>query len=166
MFVRHLAWLHSKPESSSKKSRLASFKALDDNHPLLEMPDIESEHGAGYIIGLLQEAGLMSSNGMGPVPLSWGDIESWLRCTEYDLPIWLKLELKRLSEEYVYELMQANDDRNRPPPYTRIVVVEDDSALVEQRAQVQNKLLDFASRFKRKAPQVEQEPDGSKEDSA
>ena len=166
MFVRHLAWLHAKPDTSSKKSRLASFKALDDNHPLLELPDIESEHGAGYIIGLLQEAGLMSSTGMGPVPLSWGDIESWLRCTERELPIWLKLELKRLSEEYVYELVQAGDEKNRPAPYTRVVVAEDESELVEQRAQVQNKLLDFLSRFRRKAPEVEQEPDGSKEDAA
>lgn len=152
--MRHLAWLHAVPDDGRKKSRLASFRALDDEHPKLELPDIESEYGAGYIIGLLQEAGLMSSNGMGPVPLSWVDIESWIRCAEYDLPLWVKLKIKNLSEEYVHELLEAKD-MSRPAPYERVVVVEDEVDLAAQRTKVQDKLLDFVNRFKRKAP-----PDG------
>lgn len=147
------------PDDGRKKSRLATFKELDENHPMLELPDIETEHSAGYLIGLLHEAGLMSSNGMGPVPLSWVDIESWISCTEYDLPIWVKLKVRGLSEDYVHELMEAKD-KNRPAPYVRVVKDEED--LVVQRAQVQDKLLDFVSRFRRRAP-VEQEPDGSEE---
>lgn len=139
------------PDDGRKKSRLASFRALDDNHPKLQLPDIESEHGASYLISLLQEAGLMSSNGMGPVPLSWVDIESWTRCTEYDLPLWVKLTIKHLSEEYVHELLEAKD-MNRPAPYEAVPVIEDEVDLAVQREKVQNKLLDFASRFKRKAP--------------
>lgn len=149
--MRHLAWLHAVPDDGRKKSRLASFRALDDEHPKLELPDIESEYGAGYIIGLLQEAGLMSSNGMGPVPLSWVDIESWIRCAEYDLSLWVKLKIKNLSEEYVHELLEAKD-MSRPAPYERVVVVEDEVDLAAQRTKVQDKLLDFVNRFKRKAP--------------
>lgn len=126
------------------------------------MPDIESEFGAGYIVGLLHEAGLMSSNGMGPVPLSWVDIESWTRCSEYDLPLWVKLKVKSLSEDYVHELLEAKD-MNRPAPYEHVQVIEDEVDLVVQRDKVQNKLLDFVSRFKRKEP-LEEAP--VKEDSA
>lgn len=142
------------PDDGRKKSRLASFRSLDDNHPLLELPDIESEHGAAYIIGLLQEAGLMSSNGMGPVPLSWVDIESWTRCMEYDLPLWVKLKIKQLSEEYVHELFEAKD-MHRPAPYEKVPVLEDEEDLALQRSKVQSKILDFVSRF-RKAPPKEE----------
>lgn len=122
---------------------------------MLQMPDIESEYAAGFVIRLLQEAGLMSSNGMGPVPLSWGEIESWIKCTEYDLPLWIKLKIKSLSEDYVYELTQCSDDYKRPPPYEAVKVIEDEEELAKNREQVQNKLLDFASRFKRRAKDSE-----------
>lgn len=115
--MRHLAWLHATPEGS-KKSRLASFREEDAEHPLLELPDLNYEHAASYVIGLLHEAGLMSSNGMGPVPLSWVEIESWVRCTDRELPLWEKLAVKTLSEEYVSELVQAKD-KTRPAPYTK-----------------------------------------------
>lgn len=149
MYVRHLAWLHSRPDSATKKSRLASLKEANENNPLLELPDIETEHAASFVIGLLQEAGLMSTSGMGPVPLSWGDIESWLNCTEYDLPLWIKLKIKQLSEEYVYELVQANEDRNRPAPYEAVKVVDDDEEIAIQRNVVQDKIMGFLSRFRR-----------------
>jgi hypothetical protein len=133
---------------------MAAFKAIDENHPSLEMPDIETEHAAGFVIGLLQEAGLMSSNGMGPVPLSWGDIESWLTCAEYQLPLWTKLKIKQLSEDYVYELVQANEDPNRPAPYQKAKEV-DEEELVQERVKVQDQILSFVRRFKRQEPEEE-----------
>lgn len=150
MYVRHLAWLHAVPDDGLKKSRLSNFRELDDNHPLLKLPDIESEYGAGFIIGLLHESGLMSSNGMGPVPLSWVDIESWVRCVEYDLPIWIKLLIRTLSEEYVHELLEARSV-DRQPPYEEIAQIEDDDEAIQiQRSNVQNKLLSLVARIKEK----------------
>lgn len=123
MYVRHLAWLHATPEGS-KETRLTSFKKVDASHHLLELPDIETDHAAGYMISLLHESGLMSSSGMGPIPLSWLEIESWLRCTERELPLWERKTIKLLSEEYTSELVQAKD-KGRPPPYTKAVIVEE-----------------------------------------
>lgn len=54
---------------------------------------------------------------MGPLALSWVDIESWIRCTELDISNWEKLTIKSLSEEYVTELVAARD-KNRPAPYS------------------------------------------------
>lgn len=146
MYVRHLAWLHATPDGS-KKSRLAAYKELDADHPLLALPDIHSEHAASYVIGLLHEAGLMSSNGMGPVPLSWVEIESWIRCTGNNLPLWEKLTIKTLSEEYVSELVQAKD-KTRPAPYTKAPDGVD-------REAVSNKIFSILSRrMKGKKPET------------
>lgn len=113
--MRHLAWLHATPEGA-KKSRLASFKEADAEHPSLELPDIEGDHNATYVVGLLHEAGLMSTNGMGPVPLSWLEIEAWMRMTCRDLPLWERLTIRELSEEYVSGLVTAKD-KNCPAPF-------------------------------------------------
>lgn len=113
--MRHLAWLHATPEGA-KKSRLATFREESEDHQHLRLPDLD-EYGAAYIVGLLQEAGLMSSSGMGPLALSWTEIDSWLRCTGLDLSTWEKLTLKSLSEEYVTELVAAKE-RNRLAPYS------------------------------------------------
>lgn len=146
LYVRHLGWLHAIPEGS-KKSRLASFKAVSEEHTSLNMPDIENEHSAGYLIGLLNEAGLMSSSGMGPVPLSWLEIDAWLRCTELDISVWERLTIKRMSEEYVAE--RCETDPNRPAPF--IYMTLEEKELVEVRTDVNDKIMAMFSFFK-KAP--------------
>jgi hypothetical protein len=121
---------------------------MDEDHPMLKMPDIETDYAAGYLVGLLQEAGLMSSNGMGPVPLSWVDIDAWLRVTEADVSLWEKTTIKRLSEEYVGELVQASD-KLRPAPYLRVEEEVDRDA-------VQQKILNVANLFKKRVAPEDQ----------
>lgn len=128
---------------------MTSFKASDEDHPSLKMPDIETDYAASYLVGLLQEAGLMSSNGMGPVPLSWVDIDAWLRVTEYKLSMWEKLTIKKLSEDYVGELVQASD-KQRPAPFLK-VEEEIDRDAVEQ------KILSVVALFRKKAPEAPME---------
>lgn len=120
---------------------MATFKELDEKHPSLELPDL-AEYAAGYVIGLLHESGLMSTNGMGPVPISWLEIDAWLRTANLDLSLWEKLTVKRLSEEYVSELLQASD-KNRPAPY----VPEKDDI---DREAVANKILSIFRRIGKK----------------
>jgi hypothetical protein len=120
---------------------MALFKANNEEHPMLKMPDIETDHAAGYLIGLLQEAGLMSSNGMGPVPISWQEIYTWLSVTQLKLSNWEVLTLKSLSEEYVSELIQATA-KDRPAPYSIEVV--------EKRKIVNDKIFSVLGRFMRK----------------
>lgn len=130
----------------SKKTRLEAFRSQDENHPLLSLPDIETEHAAGYLIGLLHEAGLMSSNGMGPVPISWQEIDSWMSVTEAEISVWERMMIKTLSDEYVSELVQATAP-NRPAPYNQIQVDEDIN-----RETVVNKFEGWLSRLKGRAP--------------
>ena len=135
-----MAWLHATPEGA-KKSRMTALKAMDENHSSLQMPDIESEHSAGYLVGLLQEAGLMSSTGMGPVPLSWHEIKCWMEVTGLQLNTWERLTVKALSDEYVSELVQATA-RDRPMPYSTIPVEEE-----IDRTAVANKISSILSKF-------------------
>ena len=97
---------------------MASFRAINEEHPLLTMPDIETDHAAGYIIGLLQEAGLMSTTGMGPVPISWQEIHAWRSSVQRSLSLWEVMTVKGLSDEYVSELVQATA-KDRPAPYSK-----------------------------------------------
>lgn len=142
--MRHLGWLHATPEGA-KKSRLTSFREQDVDHPFIRMPDIETEYSAGYLIGLLFEAGLMSSNGMGPVPISWLEIDAWLRVTETELSLWERIKIKQLSEEYVTELALATD-KNRPQPYVYLPPVE-----VIDRDAVADKIRSFIAGFKKRS---------------
>lgn len=108
------------------------------------MPDVETEHSAGYIVGLLHEAGLMSSTGMGPVPLSWGDIEAWLICTGLVLDVWEMLTIKHLSEVYISERLDT--DPNKLPPWTK--PLDEDEEI--ERERISTALLSFLRNFKRK----------------
>lgn len=121
---------------------MAQYRAINEDHPMLEMPDIETEHSAGYVIGLLQEAGLMSSTGMGPVPISWQDIYTWLAVTQRELDNWEIMTVKSLSEEYVSELLQATA-KDRPAPYTREIEAE--------RKATEHKIMSVLSKYIRKA---------------
>lgn len=136
--MRHLAWLHATPEGD-KLSRFHRLRNDSEFNPLLRMPEFDDESMAGYIIGLLQEAGLMSSTGMGPFPLSWQELEAWVRTTGRTLSVWEKLTVKGLSEEYVSELLQAKE-KNRLAPYQPA-----DSEI--DRPAIANKISSFVAMF-------------------
>jgi hypothetical protein len=141
-----LAWLNATPEGS-KRPRLASFRELDEDSSFLKLPDTE---GAEYIISLLYEAGLFSTNGMGIVPLPWSEIESWLRCTHANLTVWELLTIRELSEAYVGEYTQASA-KDRPAPYMKI-----DDDIIENRTKVAAKLKNvFASLRRNPKPELE-----------
>jgi len=86
----------------------------------------------------------MSSTGMGPVPLSWVDIDAWLRVTELDLSVWEKLTIKHLSEVYVGERLTATDPQG-VPPWTKPVSEEE-----IEREKISNQLLAFLRNFKKR----------------
>lgn len=113
--------------------------ALDEESTFLKLPEIE---GAEYIVGLLQEAGLVSNGGMGVVPLTWSEIESWHRFTQLDLSIWERLMIRTLSEEYASELHRASA-KDAPAPYVHVNEVQID------RKAVANKIMNVFRSFKR-----------------
>lgn len=138
--MRHLAWLHAAPEGS-KKSRLTVFKEQGGDSSFLQLPEID---GAEYMVSLLHEAGLMSGTGMGIIPLTWQEIEAWLRTTELRLSIWEKLTIKEMSEAYVSEFNKAST-KDATAPYVAPVDIEQ-----VDRTAVSNKLLSVLRGFKRK----------------
>jgi hypothetical protein len=140
--VRHLAYLHAVPEGS-KKSRLGAFLESSEGgeSSFIKFPDID---GAEYLIALFHEAGPMIPTGMGPVPLTWQEIDSWLRCTNLSLSNWEKITIKELSEAYVSELNKATaKDASSPfvPP------IEPDEI---DRTAVSDKIGSILRGFKRK----------------
>lgn len=114
--MRHLAWLNATPEGS-KKSRLKAFREQDEESNFLKLPPME---GADHLVGYLMESGIAMSNGMGLTPLTWQELESWLRVTGLPLSTWEKLMLREMSEAYVNEFSQASA-KDRPAPYVYTV---------------------------------------------
>ena len=142
--MRQLAWLHAIPEGA-KKPRITAIKEVDENSSSLQLPDLD---GAEYLVGLLHEAGLMSSNGMGSVCLSWSEINAWLQVTEIDLTLWERLTITELSEVYVGELNKASAKDSEAPYKPTPDVEEVDRALVDK------KIRNVFSMFKKVAEPV------------
>jgi hypothetical protein len=138
--VRQLAWLHAVPEGS-KKSRLTALKdSSGDDSVFLQFPELD---GAGYLVALLQEAGLVMSNGMGVIPITWQEIDSWLRVTELELSVWEKLTIREMSEAYAAEFSKSSD-KHAVAPYAPPAEPTLD------RAAVSSKIANILRGFKRK----------------
>jgi hypothetical protein len=129
-----MAWLNAIPEGK-KKSRRESFEAANADSFHLKLPDIDD---AGYIVSMLFEAGTLTQGGMAAAPLTWQEIEAWLRLTSTRTELWERLLVKQLSSEYVSELHAASAI-DRPEPFIFMAEVDD---VVEQRKHVNDKLLD------------------------
>lgn len=69
------------------------------------------------LIGHLFEVGPVSPGGMGPVPLTFQEIEAWARMTGVRLTAWEVRTLRSLSREYLAEL-RAAESPGRIPPYS------------------------------------------------
>jgi hypothetical protein len=135
--VRQLAWLNAIPEGS-KSSRLKSLREADENSSFLKLPNID---GAEYLVGLLYEAGLAGSNGMGIVSLTWTEINNWMAATDLNLSTWEILTIKTLSDAYVGEYSQASS-KTRLAPFSQ----EDDN-VVASRAKVADRLRNALRSF-------------------
>jgi hypothetical protein len=122
---------------------------LDEFSSFLKLPDLED---AGYLVGLLSELGFVSSNGMGAQPVTWLEIDAWLRATQLDIPIWERLTLKEMSEVYASELSKASA-KDAAAPY-----VPEDVHIAENRTAVADKIRNVFSSFKRKKTEEISEP--------
>lgn len=143
--MRQLAWLHAVPEGS-KKSRLTAFTESDGESVFLTFPELD---GAGYLVALFQEAGLCMSNGMGAVPLTWQEIESWLRTTELRLTVWEKMSIREMSEAYVAELGKSTNKYCAAPFVQPVPDTLD-------RAAISDKTANILRGFKKRKPGADQ----------
>jgi hypothetical protein len=139
-----LAWLHAIPEGK-KLSRLKSISNAYEEDERLLFPDLEE---AAYLISMLHEVGITSSNGMSVLPVSWQEIDAWARVTQSSSTLWERMLMKELSEAYVAELHQATAI-DRPDPYVPEMPKEVD------REAVVSKLHNFFRSMKKKSPEEE-----------
>lgn len=149
--MKKLGWLHAVPEGQ-KKSRMTTMRSANEDQPGLQLPELGD---AAYLIGMLHEAGLMSSHGMGALPLSWQEIEAWLRVTESEPELWERMLVRELSEAYVSELNQATE-KNRVSPWTPPV-----EEVETVRATVVSRFLSFARQFNEARAKKQESENGS-----
>jgi hypothetical protein len=136
-YARQLGWLHATPEKASK-SRMSEYTDSNIEPPL---PDVE---GAFYLVKALLALGLSESNGMGSVPVSWGNIKAWADATQTDLSPFELETLFQMSKNYANELNIATDPK-RPAPYINLSA----ERIEQNRSAVADKLKNiFQSRIK------------------
>lgn len=107
---------------------METFKMTNEDHSALEMPDLV---GCEYLIDWLFDIGVSMHTGMGSVPISWQEIESWGK--DMDLSPWEKKMLRDLSTEYVSYSQKASEP-DCPQPFFRYISEE-------QRKTVSNNIL-------------------------
>lgn len=69
-----------------------------------------------YFILCLFEAGPVSQAGEHQIPITWSDLDAWQRGSGVSLPPWQLHLIRRLSADYLTEVMAARDPA-RPPPW-------------------------------------------------
>lgn len=135
MHVRQLGWLHATPEQKDKKgppdkrSRLQRLAAVG-REPVL--PEVTA---GGYLLDWLFEVGPALPGGMGPVPLTHGELRSWQANTGLRLTPWEARTLRHLSSEYLAEL-RAAEEPSRAAPYSHESTVNVERTTKSLRAAV------------------------------
>ena len=108
-----MGWLSATPD---KRNETRYKDYVNRNHGPPPMPEIEfGEH----VIGYLQEVGPALNTGQGLVPLTFSEIDAWMRMVGVALTSWEASVLKRLSDEYVAEHHAARKPQH-PQPWTPI----------------------------------------------
>lgn len=83
-------------------------------------PSLPDLNEAGYIVSLVNEAGTVSSSGMGISGLTWQEIESWLNVTGLSISTWEKLMVFKMSAAYASEYSSATAV-DAPEPFAKII---------------------------------------------
>lgn len=116
--MRHAAWLNAAPrpakEDDKPITRLQQLRKDQGEQFHPEMPPVTWGH---HLLNHLFEVGPTSGTGMGPAPVSWHEIDAWMRRAAVELSPWSVRMLRHLSAAYVSEL-RAAEEPGRPPPFS------------------------------------------------
>jgi hypothetical protein len=95
-------------------------------------PDLPPLHAGQHLIDYLMQAGPLAYGGMGPAPLSHGEIQAWQLNTGIELNAWEANTLRTLSRDYVAQL-QVSSAADEPAPYVAISLQDERRTAVSQR---------------------------------
>jgi hypothetical protein len=108
-------------------------KAREDDTYQPDMPPLEC---GAYLIAYLFEVGPVMSGGMGPVPLTHGELRCWQDNIGLQLQPWEARFLRRLSREYAAEMHRA-EKADAPAPWEPTDYTPDFSGVaLDMRAQM------------------------------
>jgi hypothetical protein len=110
-----------------------------------EIPYPEIPAGAEYLVALFHSAGVATQTGMGLIPLSWQEIEAFVKCTQASVTPWELRVIRKMSEAYCAEYARASD-RLRKAPYQAVIEIPTE----EVREAVAAKVMSVLATFKRK----------------
>jgi hypothetical protein len=131
-----VAWLSTAPErlegDKSNTPLLTRRQQLDNDGEEPELPACDAPELVQYLF----EAGPVLYSGMGPVPLTYIEIESWQRIAGQRLTPWECSTLRRLSQAFADQTTKAAK-RDCPAPYTS------GEPTLAHRKEVDRKLRDF-----------------------
>lgn len=168
MYVRQLAYFAAVPDGSklSRREQREGKKEDDEDTIIIdsddeednlnkvpqetaEIPFPEIPMGAEYLLSFFYSAGCSTQTGMGLVPLSWQEIEAWVRCNGLDDSVtpWELQVVRKLSEAYSAEYSRASDPKRRMPFKPEVKVEEiDHEAVANQVMNVFNRIIEESKR--------------------
>lgn len=136
LYARQLAWLRSKPQprqTKNKKQRTAPLKTRAQTFRDLgleaKMPEIEL---CPHVADWFEDVGPASNNGMGVVPLSYGEIESWLNVTNLEVTSFEVDAMMMMSRQYCYQSVLSEDEKCEQP--YKVEYEQDELAAMRQKA--------------------------------
>lgn len=113
-------------EETAKQDKAEWDAECDEWLPV--MPEVDAE--VAFILGWLYEIGPTSTNGMGLIAITHGEIRSWRKNVGVPLLPWQARVLRSLSRDYVTEYSAAAA-ADRAPPWKNDTPV--DRAAVERK---------------------------------
>lgn len=131
-YIGHLGWLAATPKGE-EKSRAEKLKDT-------EIANIEPDGDCFWIIDLARNCGLYESNGMGILPVSWSEIDSWMHRTGRD-GIWIAETVRHLSQYYVDEYIKSKDPARQSP-------MSDEISIEVKRSSVKKQFDSLLRKFK------------------
>lgn len=123
LYVRHLAWLQSKPDKSDK-TRVRKLLDEGGTSSFLRLPDVGY---AEYLLAAWHDSGRMLETVMGQLPISWSEIQSWISVTKASYTneeIRLIREMSRIFVESLYEFK----DPKSPPPFSTVRLTQTEAS--------------------------------------
>jgi len=124
--------LHSTPKRHSKdENPPCRLDALEDDDPARTVPEIDS-----FIAQCFEAVGMFLSGGMGMTPLTWVEMDSFLKRSGYLLNGWESEQIIKMSKLYC-SMVNAGKEIDCPAPHN--LAATDETALERNRVIVANK---------------------------